>query len=141
TSARATPCRTAPAWPEGPPPWTRTRRSYCPSSPAVFSGLMTIVRCRRRGKYCSMVFPFTQVWPSPGRRMTRATDVLRLPVPRYWAIWLNSLLQVQRLGVLRPVRVLGPGVDLQLRQLPRREAVLREHPLDGLADDLGRAAL
>jgi hypothetical protein len=39
-----------------------------------------------RGKYSSIVFPFTQVLPSPGRRMTRATEVLRLPVPRYWAI-------------------------------------------------------
>jgi hypothetical protein len=26
------------------------------------------------------------VVPSPGLKMTRATDVLRLPVPRYWAI-------------------------------------------------------
>src|SRR5215211_2875921 len=38
TSARAIPWRTAPAWPLGPPPWTRTRMSYRPSSPATPSG-------------------------------------------------------------------------------------------------------
>ena len=39
------------------------------------------------------------------------------------------------------VRVLRPGVDLQLADLRRGELVLREHALDGLADDLGRAPL
>src|SRR5581483_8216727 len=39
-----------------------------------------------RGKYSSSVLPLIHVFPSPGRRMTRATDVLRLPVPRYCAI-------------------------------------------------------
>src|SRR4051812_41792963 len=99
-----------------------------------------------RGKYSSSVRPLTHVVPSPGRRMTRATDVLRLPVPRYCAIWLKSLLRseisrVQRLGVLRLVRVLRAGVDLQLRDLLPRQAVLREHPLDRRPDDLRRPAL
>src|SRR5258708_20957544 len=35
--------------------------------------------------------------------------------------------------------MLGPSVDLELGQLLAREPVLREHPLDGRADDLGRA--
>src|SRR3954463_4950801 len=90
-----------------------------------------------RGKYSSSVRPFTHVAPSPGLKMTRATDVLRLPVPRYWAIWLKSLLQVQGLRVLRPMRVLGADVDLQLRELLPREPVLREHPLHGAAQALG----
>src|SRR4051794_36247410 len=141
TSARATPWRTAPAWPVSPPPCTRTRRSYCPSTPAIFSGDVAIVRQIVRGKYSSIERPLTHVAPSPGRRMTRATEVFRLPVPRYCAIWLNSLLQVQRLRILRPVRMLGAGVDLQLRQLLRGEAVLRQHSLDGLAQHLGGPAL
>src|SRR5438477_536383 len=133
------PCRTAPACPVSPPPWTRTRRSYCPSTPATFSGEVAIVRQMFRGKYSSSVRPLIQVAPSPGRRITRATEVFRLPVPRYCAIWLKSLLQVQGLRVLRPVRMLGTGVDLELRQLAARQLVLGEHPLDGQADHLGRA--
>src|SRR5262249_28864559 len=94
-----------------------------------------------RGKYSSSVRPLTHVAPSPGRRITRATDVFRLPVPRYWAIWFKSLLQVQGLRILRPVRMLGACVDLELRQLAARQLVLREHPLDGLAQHFGRAPL
>src|ERR1051326_2810427 len=94
-----------------------------------------------RGKYSSSVLPFTHVAPSPGRRITRATDVLRLPVPRYWAIWLKLLLQVQGTGLLRGVRMVRARVDLQLRQLLPREPVLREHSLHGLPDHLGRAPL
>src|SRR3954463_13920629 len=94
-----------------------------------------------RGKYSSSVRPFTHVAPSPGLRMTRATDVLRLPVPRYWAIWLNSLLQIQWLGILRLVRVLRAGVDLQLRGLLTRKLVLREHALDRAPNDLRRPAI
>src|SRR5205085_11617684 len=130
---------TAPAWPLGPPPCTRTRRSYVPSAPATLSGASASIRCAARGKYWSIVRPLIQVAPSPGRRITRATEVFRLPVPRYCAIWLKSLLQVQGLRVLRPVRMLGTGVDLELRQLAARQLVLGEHPLDGQADHLGRA--
>src|SRR5262249_40554850 len=125
------PWRTAPAWPESPPPWTRTRRSYVPSTPAVRSGAVAIERHTERGKYSSIERPFTHVAPSPGRRMTRATEVLRLPVPRYCAIRLKSLLQVQRLRVLGLVRMLRAGVHLELRELLAREAVLREHAADG----------
>src|SRR5205807_9661115 len=85
TSARAMPCLTAPAWPLGPPPCTRTRRSYVPSAPATRSGASASIRWVARGKYSSIVRPLNQVAPSPGRRMTRATDVFRFPVPRYCA--------------------------------------------------------
>src|SRR5581483_10623011 len=83
TSARATPWRTAPACPEGPPPCTRTRRSYWPSTSAVLSGAIASMRWTSLGKYSSIDFPLIHVAPLPGRRITRATDVLRLPVPRY----------------------------------------------------------
>src|SRR5262249_18366996 len=56
-----------------------------PSTPATFNGDSASSRCVRRGKYCSTVLPLNQVAPSPGRRITRATEVLRLPVPWYWA--------------------------------------------------------
>src|SRR5579862_1087309 len=51
----------------------------------------------------------------------------------------RSLVSLQRLRVLGLVRVLGAGVDLQLRDLLPREPVLGEHPLDRDADHLGRA--
>src|SRR6184192_3452959 len=140
TSALAIPCRTAPAWPLGPPPCTRTRRSYVPSAPATLSGASASIRCTARGKYCSIVRPLNHVAPSPGRRMTRATDVFRFPVPWYCAIcvWANSVLQRQRLRRLRLVRVLRTRVDLQLRDLRARETVTREHSLDRLAQHLRR---
>src|SRR5712691_11809753 len=132
------PWRTAPDWPVSPPPCTRTRRSYWPSTPATLSGDMAIVRQMLRGKYSSSVRPLTHVAPSPGRRITRATDVLRLPVPRYCAIWLKSLLQIQGLGVLRAMRMHRARVDLQLVDLLSRQPVLGEHPLHGDAQHLGR---
>src|SRR5256885_11283253 len=145
TSARAIPCLTAPAWPLGPPPWTRTRTSKVPSTPATFSGASASSRCAARGKYSSIVRPLNQVVPSPGFRITRATDVLRLPVPRYCANSLigrpRSWLELQLGRRLCLVRVLGAGVDLQLVDLGAREAVPREHALDRLAQHLGRPAL
>ena len=38
------------------------------------------------------------------------------------------------------MRMIGPGVDLQLAQLLGAEAVVRQHALDGAADDLLRPA-
>src|SRR5205085_11838285 len=46
---------------------------------------------------------------------------------------------VPRLRGLRSVRVVGAGVDLELRDLLPREPVLREHPLHSGAEHLGRA--
>ena len=57
--------------------------------PGDASGASATVRSASRGKYSSSGRPLIQVDPSPGRRITRATEVLRLPVPRYWAIWLT----------------------------------------------------
>src|SRR5205085_6216540 len=139
TRARAIPCRTAPAWPLGPPPCTRTRRSYVPSAPATLSGASASIRCAARGKYWSIVRPLIHVLPSPGRRITRATDVFRLPVPRYWAMSAIPLNPFQLLGRLSRMRVLRAGVHLELAELRRRKLVLREHALDRLADTLGRA--
>jgi hypothetical protein len=83
TRARAMPWRTAPAWPLTPPPCTRTRRSYWPSAPATLSGASATCGASR-GEVLLERRPLIHVLPSPGRRITRATEVLRLPVPRYW---------------------------------------------------------
>src|SRR5262249_5303805 len=117
--------------------------SYVPSASAIFSGASAVVRCAARGKYSSMLRPLNQVTPSPGRRITRATDVFRLPVPRYCALSVGatSVLQRQRLGCLRLVGMLRTRVDLQLRDLRTREPVPGEHALDRLTEHLGRPAL
>ena len=72
--------------------------------------------------------------------MTRATEVLRLPVPRYCAIWLTES-SSSGFGFCGLVRMLGAGVDLELRDLLPREPVLGEHPLDRDAEHLGRPAV
>src|ERR671919_1098614 len=53
----------------------------------------------------------------------------------------GSFLLRKRLRVLGLVGVLGARVDLQLRDLPVGEPVAGEHPLDRLAQHLGRPAL
>src|SRR5689334_2241477 len=77
--------------------------------------------------------------------MTRATDVLRLPVPWYVAFSAKSVSllsgRAERLRVLGGVRVVRPGVQLQLAQLRARDAVARHHPADRVSDDLLGARL
>src|SRR5919201_2490197 len=97
-----------------------------PSTPATRSGAVAMVRKACRGKYSSIVRPLIQVAPSPGRRITRATEVFRLPVPWYWACSAIHVLQRERLRRLRLVRMLGAGVDLQLAQLGTAEPVPRQ---------------
>src|SRR5438445_6693145 len=48
---------------------------------------------------------------------------------------LRDLLDLERLRVLRGVRVLGAGVDLELLELLTAEGVLRQHALDGQLDE------
>src|SRR5919198_4511486 len=58
------------------------------------------------------------------------------PAERPWpSVDLQGL---RRLGL---VRMVGSGIDLELRQLLAGEAVAGKHPLDRLADHLGRPAL
>ena len=44
----------------------------------------------------------------------------------------------ERLRPLGLMRMIGPGIDLQLAQLLGPEPVVRQHPLDGPPDDLFR---
>src|SRR6266436_1591411 len=50
SSARAIPCRTAPAWPVGPPPRTVIRASYLPAVPVTVNGWMATTRSVSVGK-------------------------------------------------------------------------------------------
>ncbi len=75
------PCRTAPAWPEGPPPPTLIRASNCPMVLVSWSGWQITIRSVSRGKYSSKDRRFTTMFPAPGLSQTRATEVLRRPVP------------------------------------------------------------
>ena len=49
--------------------------------------------------------------------------------------------QVERLGLLGGVRVLGAGVDVELAQLLAAQGVLGQHAAHGAADQLGRLVL
>ena len=80
-SARAMPWRRAPAWPLMPPPGARAHVEALGRARSATSGAATIVRRSARGKYSSSSRPLTVISPVPGSRITRATDVLRLPVP------------------------------------------------------------
>src|SRR5262249_7008305 len=79
-SARDSPCRTAPAWPVGPPPPTVTKMSNCPTVLVTSRGCAMIMRSVSRGKESSNARRFTTMRPEPGLIHTRATDVLRRPV-------------------------------------------------------------
>src|SRR5689334_19212166 len=77
--------------------------------------------------------------PDPALSQTRAIAFLRLPVAyvRLSVVaTLVALLQlyVERLRLLRRVRVIGSGINLELGQHLPAEDVLREHPLDRLLD-------
>src|SRR4029077_9893100 len=79
-SARESPCRTAPAWPVGPPPPTVTKMSNCPTVLVTSSGWAMIIRRVSRAKDAPDARRFTTIRPAPGLIHTRATDVLRRPV-------------------------------------------------------------
>src|SRR6266851_4527474 len=82
--------------------------------------------------------------PSPGVRRTRATAVLRRPVPR---VMLSANLDVPLgvetygLGLLGGVAVLRTGVDAQAREHVGAERVVLQHATNGVGDREGGVAL
>src|SRR5581483_1414192 len=108
------PWRMAPAWPVGPPPDTVTSTSKRPSDSVSSSGWRTSMREVSRPKYSSGVLPLMVIAPLPGLMNTRAAAGLRL---------------------LRRVRMLRAGVDLELAELGVAERALGQHALHGLLDD------
>src|SRR5690349_2673384 len=97
-----------------------------------------------RPKYASSGRSLTTISPSPGWRRTRATDDFRLPVAqmteeRSGLIFCSSLSTLgERDGLLCPVRMLRPGVDLELRGEVPSEPVLRQHADDRFTHDARR---
>src|SRR5580692_8538408 len=110
------------------------------------------MRCVADVKYFSKGSLLIVMAPWPGRKRTRATACLRRPV--VWlsgvgiAVWRPSWCawsagaagrrQVERLGLLGGVGMVGPGVDLQLGEHLAAEGVLGQHAAHGAADQLGR---
>jgi hypothetical protein len=80
-SARVSPWRIAPACPVVPPPSTFTSTSKRSSICTASSGCRTIMRAVWRPKNSSSVRSLMLMRPVPGRRRTRAVEVLRRPVP------------------------------------------------------------
>src|SRR5688572_5178853 len=87
----------------------------------------------------------TVILPVPGLSHTRAVASLRRPVPYQRctsamvlvlvSLWMRRRrLQRQRLGLLGRVRMLGPGIDLQLGEHVAAEGVLGEHARHRLLD-------
>src|ERR1700730_14051897 len=79
-SALERPWRTAPAWPDNPPPDTRQMTSYWPLRLAIASGWPSIMRSAGRAKNTSISRLLTVILPVPRLIQTRATAFLRLPV-------------------------------------------------------------
>src|SRR5580658_2075289 len=86
--------------------------------------------------------------PVPALSQIRAMAVLRLPVAyvRESGVAMESCLRVltllerQRLRLLRRMRVVGRGVELELGEHLAAEDSLGEHSLDGLLDREGAVA-
>jgi hypothetical protein len=94
TSARAMPWRTRPAWPVGHRRGRGRGGRTCPRA----GDLERRERDRAVRRPREVLLDRAAVEPrrpSPGRRITRATEVLRLPVPRYCAT--SLIAQLQRL--------------------------------------------
>src|SRR5947209_633133 len=131
------PCRTAPAWPEMPPPPTEASTSNRPSTFAVLKGCLIIVCRGSRGKYCSNGSPFTRILPLPCTSRTRATAFLRRPVPMEIACTATPLPpHFQLLRLLREVRMLRPAVDPQVFDQCPAKRILGQHAPHGVGDEL-----
>src|SRR4051794_38262782 len=98
--------------------------------------MRTSVSLKGLPKCSSSERPLTTISPSPGSRRTRAIAVLRRPVPEKKAGATINDSSGERLRPLGLMRVVDPGVDLELAELLNAQAVPRQHPLHGPADDL-----
>src|SRR5690242_18239426 len=89
-------------------------------------------------KCSTSVRPFTTISPSAASSRTRATAVLRRPVPELGAavVAMGCPPSGERLRPLGLMGMVGAGVDLQLAELLHAKAGSRQHALHGAADDL-----
>src|SRR6185295_8250703 len=86
--------------------------------------------------------PLITISPSPGSSRTRATAVLRRPVPvlKAWVV-MRGPPSGERLRPLGLMGMIRAGVDLELAQLLGAEPRVREHALDRPADNFLGPAL
>ena len=75
------PRRSAPAWPAVPPPAIVASTSNLSVVSVTAIGCLICVRSASVGKAVSIGLRLMMMPPVPGRRNTRAVDVLRRPVP------------------------------------------------------------
>src|SRR5574337_1255316 len=134
------PWRTAPAWPDSPPPATLTVMSKLSTWSVSTSGCLAIMIEVWRPKNSAMSRPLTVILPLPFFRNTRATLDLRRPVPLFHSPIIRGSLDFQRLGLLGAVRMLGAAVHLQLLDHRVAERALGQHALDGLLERTARVA-
>src|SRR5450759_5055178 len=115
------PWRTAPAWPDSPPPATLTMMSKVCAWLVSIRGCLQIMMEVSRPKNFSMSLPFTTIWPEPFFRKTRATLDLRRPVPLFHSPIISGSLNFQHFGLLGRVRVLGTGIPVSYTHLRAHE--------------------
>src|ERR1035437_4491571 len=132
------PWRTAPAWPDSPPPATLTMMSKVCAWLVSIRGCLQIMIEVWRPKNFSMSLPFTTIWPEPFFRNTRATLDLRRPVPLFHSPIISGSLNFQHFGLLGRVRVLSTGIDLELLDHGVAERPLGQHALDGFFQGTAR---
>src|SRR5512140_2262224 len=137
------PWRIAPAWPVTPPPSTLIIALKRPSVPVTRNGIRTSASSIAAPKCSTSERPFTTISPSPGRSRTRATAVLRRPVPvlKVWAVAIDRSSSGERLRPLGLMGVVRPRVDLQLAELLGPETRVRQHALHGPSNGLLRPSL
>src|SRR3990172_9551087 len=132
----------APAWPVTPPPSTLIIALKRPSVPVTRNGILTSASSIACPKCSASERPLTTISPSPGSSRTRATAVLRRPVPVLKAgVDIVAPPSGERLRLLGLMGVIVAGVDLQLAELLGPEARPRQHAFDRPPDDLLRSAL
>src|SRR5450432_1427387 len=153
-SARAMPCMQAPAWPVLPPPCTVIRTSTLSRTPACSSGATTAPRSWSIVKKSASSRSLITSLPLPARIRTRATEVLRRPVPRAsmtFSAAAGMLLSFDQFAFGDGVRLVrgqfggdwlltlmgmfGAGVDFQLSEHLVGQLVLRQHPPHGLGQN------
>src|SRR3569832_835658 len=125
------PWRAAPACPDSPPPCTLIWMSKVSTWFVRNSGCLTIMIEVWRPKNFSISRPFTVILPVPFFRNTRATLLLRRPVPLFHSPIIDGSSDFQRLRLLGRVRMLGAAVHLELLDHGVAQRALGQHALHG----------
>src|SRR5205085_9033812 len=98
------------------------------------SGCFAIMIEVWRPKNSAISLPLTVILPEPFFRKTRATLLLRRPVPLFHSPIIAGSSEFQGLRLLCGVRMLGAAVHLELLDHGVTERALGQHALDGLLE-------